>query len=472
MTFNKKILAAAVVAGLFGTAAQAQVYLSGNATNAASNPSTAAVVVADNIKLGASGSTITNVGNALSLEFQFRYSFSDAEVRYARVECGSGIRFRTGNTVISSPAGDATGDSYGAINGLGTSVITFSVTATGAVDPILSTNRFRVTGDRTLRNTSGPVTCTYSLYDTPSQAQAGGTDGRITTVSGTYVTFASPYALTSDPGQAIAEVEADPSYTLFRETATTTTDTGTIGQFSYGTRNDVLGLTQPIGLAGTAVTLANLFDADTALVFSGDFSTASDVFFSLSDDCSTNDRATDDFDDESALLIVDETNAVEHYLCYETNGDDALPVGEYTVSLDPVADAADAYTVTARGPELVGEIVRNGTQLQAPFAQVPAGWLSRVVLTNTGNLDRAYSIEAQTEEGTTATTGSKATGTIKAGTTLVLNVSEIATFTGNPRGTLNVTVAAPNSQIQGLYQIVNGATGSISNETMVRPGTN
>jgi hypothetical protein len=34
-----------------------------------------------------------------------------------------------------------------------------------------------------------------------------------------------------------------------------------------------------------------------------------------------------------------------------------------------------------------------------------------------------------------------------------------------------VTVAAPNNQIQGLLQIVSDS-GAISNETMVRPGTN
>ena len=38
--------------------------------------------------------------------------------------------------------------------------------------------------------------------------------------------------------------------------------------------------------------------------------------------------------------------------------------------------------------------------------------------------------------------------------------------------TLNVTVNAPNDQIQGLYQIVDVDNGGISNETMVRPGTN
>jgi hypothetical protein len=40
------------------------------------------------------------------------------------------------------------------------------------------------------------------------------------------------------------------------------------------------------------------------------------------------------------------------------------------------------------------------------------------------------------------------------------------------RGTLNVTVAAPNNQIQALYQIVNANTGSISNHDIVPPGTN
>ena len=45
-------------------------------------------------------------------------------------------------------------------------------------------------------------------------------------------------------------------------------------------------------------------------------------------------------------------------------------------------------------------------------------------------------------------------------------------FTGSPRATLNVTVAGPNKQIQGLYQIVNPTSGSISNHVMVRPGSN
>jgi hypothetical protein len=34
------------------------------------------------------------------------------------------------------------------------------------------------------------------------------------------------------------------------------------------------------------------------------------------------------------------------------------------------------------------------------------------------------------------------------------------------------SVARPNTQIQGVFQIVNATTGSVSNTVMIRPGTN
>ena len=58
------------------------------------------------------------------------------------------------------------------------------------------------------------------------------------------------------------------------------------------------------------------------------------------------------------------------------------------------------------------------------------------------------------------------------GTTVVDLNTVLTSFTGAPRGTLNLTVSGPNNQIQGLYQIVNPDKGSISNHVLVRPGTN
>ena len=121
----------------------------------------------------------------------------------------------------------------------------------------------------------------------------------------------------------------------------------------------------------------------------------------------------------------------------------------------------------------LARIVRNGTQLQAPLAQVPGGWASRLVLTYTGSLDRPYKVTLQGETGNTLTAGTDVAGTVPANGTIVVDVAKLlGGFTTAPRATLNVTVAGPNNQIQGLYQIVNPDKGSISNQVLVRPGTN
>ena len=96
-----------------------------------------------------------------------------------------------------------------------------------------------------------------------------------------------------------------------------------------------------------------------------------------------------------------------------------------------------------------------------------------MVLTNTGAIARPYSIRVLRETGSTGTTGTL-TGSVPANGTLVIDLASVLpTFTaGLPRATLLATVAAPNNQIQGLYQIVNANSLTISNHVMVRPGTN
>ena len=106
--------------------------------------------------------------------------------------------------------------------------------------------------------------------------------------------------------------------------------------------------------------------------------------------------------------------------------------------------------------------------------QVPGGWISRLVLTNTSAIARPYTITVLSETGNTVSTNNL-TGTIPAnGTYVVEDLNTVLTgFTGpNKRATLNVSVAGPNTAVQGLYQIVNPDKGSISNHVLVRPGTN
>src|SRR5690606_10227017 len=84
----------------------------------------------------------------------------------------------------------------GAINGEGTSALFFSMTGNGLVS---DADTIAVVADNTLED-GGAVTCAFSIYDQPSQAQAGGPTGRIhTTGFETVITRDSGFVFQMDP---------------------------------------------------------------------------------------------------------------------------------------------------------------------------------------------------------------------------------------------------------------------------------
>lgn len=423
------------------------------------------VVIAEELKIPPNR-TLTNAANQLDVVTQVGYAFSQGEVRYARLSC-PGISFGAGTSVdFSSDASNT----VGAVNGLGTNAIYFSITA-GAT-PVVATDTLRVGGDR-LITAKQAVDCSYGLYDTPSEAQAGGSEGRVATASGGYLRFGPSYALSIDSrGSAVADVESDaPAFSAFTNTGPTfDPGVGQLGGFSYGITQSVLGSTQPITLDGDAVTLADLMDADTALVFTGNFDAASEVYLSQDSDCNGMDVIADGFDEMSAVFTIGASDALYSYLCYEAGGD-PIATDDFTVALEPVSASASTYVLGDLGPYALGTITHNGTELQAPLVQVPTGYRSRIALTNTGSVARPYEMRVMTETGVAAAF-SNDHGTIPAGSLVVIDLPEVLTITGATRATVNVNVAAPNNQIQGVYQILNPAAGSISNHVMVRPGTN
>ncbi|PZO09808.1 MAG: hypothetical protein DCF27_04155 [Lysobacteraceae bacterium] len=410
---------------------------------------------------------LANPSNRLSINTDIGYAFSPGEVRYARLNC-PGAQFTTASVI------DFTGNAsntIGAVNGLGSDAIFFSITA-GAT-PVVATDGFTVNGTRTVTS-KAPVDCSYGLYDFPSQAQAGGATGRVAATSGAYLRFNPSYALeVNAQGSAVADVESnDPAYSEFvLGSPTFNVNRAQLGQFSYGTVQAVLGDTQPITLDGLAIELTDLMGANTALNFAGDFDAAGDVFFSPNANCAVNIQSANTFDATQATFVIGAAPKLNHYLCFDAGGD-PIRASNYTVALAPVSAAAAVYAVTPRGPLALGAITRNGAELQAPLAQVPAGYLSRMVLTNTGSVAREYVIEVLGETGNVISTANL-TGSVAAGKTLVVDLKTVLTgFTAAPRATLNVTVSGPNKQIQGLYQIVNPNSGTVSNHVMVRPGTN
>jgi hypothetical protein len=433
MTLNKKLLAGAI-AGLL---------VSANASAVVLGVDPARVYAAE-IE---DGTLLTDAADTAS--FEIGYNFSSGEVRYGRFECSSSLTMD--NVTVSTASADVT---LGAINGEGTSALFFSMTA-GAAPGVTADDIVDVDGDNTLED-GGNVTCAFSIYDQPSQAQAGGTTGRIyTTGNQPFITRAPGFVFETDPTgitQAVADVE-DPNGAYFGFE-------GGGNPVPFGNLNFYAspGVLTP---AGAAITLADIFDTDSTVTVEGDMSAATGI------------------GDDSTFTIAPVVGNVATFDAFDTagfgsiyyfqTGADPIQASEYTATLHAVANAG--YEVDDVGPFQIGEIVRNGTQLQAPLAQLPGGWLSRVALTNTGPQARPYEISAMTETGTSATVN-PITGSIPAGATVVIDLADIVTFTGKQRGTINVAVAAPTSQIQGLYQIVNPASGSISNHVMVRPGSN
>lgn len=447
MSMNKKMLATAVAGALYmvATSASAQVVLNANGGDS--------VKYAQEMVKPTAGLTLTGV-TANQMRVALGYNFSGGEVRYGRVECSSNISFGTGASVASNQA-DAAGASTteGAVNytnaGGGTNnAIYFSLTDAGAVttaDDILTVSSGYILRD------SNPVTCSFSLYDQPSQAQSGGATGRIVFVSDTFLQSVPSFTFTTQPGQAIANVEAtNGAYTAF------------LGTNQIGTFNLALATTVPLNATGNPITLGDIFAAGTSLRVEGDLA-AGDVELCGSTDFTTD--ATDTF----ANLTIGATAYSNQGVCFLANGS-AIAEGSYDIRLNPVANSGFSVSPIVRD---LGDIVRNGTQLQAPLVHVTSDYVSRIALTNTGIVARSFTIRVIGEAGSGRTLGTTS-GTIPAEGTVVVPLNQVITaFTaGAPRATVIVTVAAPNNQIQGVYQVVKADTGSMSNTVMVRPGMN
>ena len=452
----------------------------------------APLVVFDGVELSASG---TSQPVLLASEIDFSaprafssslfeirtpigYSFAESEVRSGRLEC-PGVQFTTGTLRTSAHPSNA----LGAVNRVGGDGDTVFFSMTAGATPFNALDTLSFDGVRTLTAPTD-IDCTFSLYDQPSQAEAGGAAGRIFRSSGQYIRFAPSYDLVvRSEGAAVADVEAaNGPYTAFTSAAPTNDVTlAQLGRLAYGTRQEVSNAAQPRGVDGDPITMADVLGPDTTLRVSGDFTGAADVFLSPTADCSS--VALSDIDaartGTTADFAVGSGSYPDASVCF-LRGGEPIVASTYAVELRAVA-ASSAYTVPGRGPLVLGAIARNGAELQAPLVQMPAGWISRIVLMNAGGTARAFTWRflpasggSASEAGTTTTGATTGDGTIPANSTVVIRLSDLLGGFGTtpPRGTFVVTAAAPNSDIQGLYQIVNPASGTISNHVMVRPGSN
>lgn len=465
---NKKVLAAAVIGCLFV----------GGATAA---PLTVTKqVYAQEIIIPTTG-LVPAVAPALT--WASGYNYSSGEVKYVRIEL-TGAKFV--NTLTGAPTSSNAGTSIGAINGLGTNVLTFSVTADAT--PIIAADTFSLPLASNINiPAQGDVSVTVSVYDQASQAQAGGTTGLLTVGSydkTVFLSFAKSYGFTNKANTLVADVATAAPGVLYgnfvADAATTPATTTTAGTLNNDLSIQLLdqdsvtaGIQLALDATGAPMALTTLFAAGSKIEVEGDFATSTGV--TLGGAAST--PAAPYTATTTKLTWAGVPAGAVAPLLFNNNGTKAIPAGDYKATFTPVSAAPTTYNVTPLSVAVAGSIRRNGLELQAPLAQVPGDWISRLVLTNTGTGSPKYTIKVLSEAGNTVTTANTA-GVVAPGTTVIDLNTVMTGFTANkpPRGTLVVSVEAKDAvgagTIQGLYQIVNPEKGSISNHVMVRPGTN
>lgn len=464
---NNSILAAAVIGALYAAGASAQF-----------NLSTATTALRYAAELNKPASIIESAGNQLA--FNLNYNFSDGEVRHARLECSSNLTFLAPIVESVTPANAAV---VGSLNNAGSAVF-FSISdPAGGGATALANTTVTIGAPGTNANAiysianNDPVVCAYSLYDTPSQAQAGGPTGRIVFVQNTFINSAASFTFTTTQGSfPVADVEAtNGAYFGFLGT-----------DRSIGSFNLALVASPPLNANGVAISLADMFGANTAVRINGDLTAFTAASGHDATDACGGTTAFNSFSAANGVASATFANgagATNRFVCFTASGTVAIPAGDYFATLVPHVNTG--YSVAPVGPLQIGSIIRNGTQIQAPLVQTPNGYISRIALTNTGTTARTFnwtfrpaSGSGTTEANTSYTGPTSGSGTIPANGSTVMSLVELlgtaATNFNNtpPRGFFTVSVAAPNTQIQGLYQIVNPANGSISNHVMVRPGTN
>lgn len=136
--------------------------------------------------------------------------------------------------------------------------------------------------------------------------------------------------------------------------------------------------------------------------------------------------------------------------------------GSYRVQ--SVATGALNQTAMVKPSTTGGSVAK----LVLPWFSRAEGYISRFVLVNRSATDAPFTVEVLPEVGNAVKAQIVSGGTVPARGMVVLLASQLVTaFEKMPRAAAVFRVQAPDDQIEALYNIVNPATGSVSNTLLV-----
>jgi hypothetical protein len=389
------------------------------------------------------------VGVSNTEDLFIRYDLSNAVFA-----TGSTLGFTTANATDSAVQGGTAGSSFVIFQVSATADIPQSQTATMDIDILAATD------------VSADIGVQMRVFETLTQAVSEGTALTDKSSDGALAAMATGLSLTATAATAnnTADVETD-----FEEFVAGTGDAtvdaissslANIGSASVSTVANVASADD-----GEQVTLGDMIDdTASAVTISGAFPLATDsnsIGLDSNANCATALAAITATTDGTAStgLFLDDLNAKSE-LCY-TAGGDAIPEGSYSVSvaLEPAVATKSSPTASLSGT--MGAIQHNGTTVQLPYLTTFSDYNQRIVMVNRGSADADYSVSNfQTESDTTAVAGTAATGTIPAGGSAVVKVSDVVTLTGKTRTAATVNIVAATGNISVATTQVNLADSS------------
>ena len=207
----------------------------------------------------------------------------------------------------------------------------------------------------------------------------------------------------------------------------------------------------------------------SSVTISGDFSFASMAWLQTAELCNTTD-ATDLLQrDEETVMdeLMEQTpeafTTEAQYLCISVpTGEDARAIpatAPYMVTTEYAAGTEGAGWPPNAGEHALGSITRDGTTVHIPYLTTFGDYNQRIVVSNRGANPAPYWITFRPEEGTTATPGMYAMGTLEANSTMVLRAENVVTLVGRSRTAATFVAEAKATQIDVATVIVNMMTG-------------
>jgi hypothetical protein len=324
-------------------------------------------------------------------------------------------------------------------------------------DPITTTAT--ITANLTSLGTNGNPSIKMSIFETLTEANAVG-GSAVSTASKNIVTIAPGLKRTVTPAVEVAEVSAD-----FKKFATATAGvTNLLGLMGSVTHNIVASTADASD--GTTVTKADLYDPATSVAtITGDLSNGTWWMAAATCANSATIAAGDKLKLNAAKTAGTTTGSIfdaKGSLCNVVDGVAAIPASAYTIGFDyaastGIAKSAGAADVTGLS---VGAISRNGTSQNINYLTTFASYNQRVFITNRGTVDATYAFTFQSEAGATATAGTAATGTSKAGSVLVLKAADIVTLTGKTRTAASLAIVGTPANFSIATQQVNLSNGA------------